>query len=392
MLLKHALTFFILLFILQVFHSRFIVTVHGIYDPLSVPNNKYGIHIIDENDLQNAAALVNSSNGSFGYVTIVIAERERNVEKWKQIFQRMRELELIPILRLATRLEGIVWAAPKERDATEWVSFLSALPWYTKNRYIVLFNEPNHAKEWGGELAPENYAQILKTFSSFLKSSSDDFFILPAGLDASAPNGPDTLDEATYLLRMKNEVPDVFEYIDGWTSHSYPNPGFVGTLTQTGKGSMRTFEWELAFLKSLGVNRALPIFITETGWPHNEGTSRVSNYYSVDTINDLIVEAAQTIWSDERIVAVTPFVLNYQSQPFSHFSWQVLGSHSFYPHFDSYRSLAKIQGVPVLVDKYFITPTPILIAQEKTISSDENKSVKTILYRLLALLSQALGT
>ncbi|KKS46346.1 MAG: hypothetical protein UV09_C0018G0022 [Candidatus Gottesmanbacteria bacterium GW2011_GWA2_42_18] len=284
--------------------------VPAFYDPLSRVNNKYGIHIIDENDLMSAAALVNSSGGDWGYVTLVIPENERKQEKWQTAFNEMRRLH-----------------------------------WPIKNRYVIIFNEPNHRKEWGGELDPTAYADILDKFISALSNKSEDFFILPAGFDASAANTGDTMDEAAYLKAMAGHKKSVFEAIDGWTSHSYPNPHFLGLASDRGRGTVSNFIWELNLLKSWGIERNLPIFITETGWPHNEAGA---NYlYSPETISDFINETAGSIWTDERIAAITPFVLNYQSFPFVSFSWQKLNSDKFYTHFDTYRSLLKIRGEPL---------------------------------------------
>ena len=165
------------------------VQTYAISDPLAVPNNKYGIHVIDENDLDSAAALVNSTSGDWGYVTIVIPENERKIQKWTAAFHLMKKLHLVPIIRLATSLNFNTWRQPDEADAEIWAIFLNQLPWFTKNRYIVLFNEPNHTKEWGGIVDPNSYANVLATFSKVLKIYSDDYFILPAGLDASRPAG-----------------------------------------------------------------------------------------------------------------------------------------------------------------------------------------------------------
>lgn len=332
---------------------------HAITDPLVVPNNKYGIHIIDENDLENAAALVNSSGGDWGYVTIVIREDQRDIQKWNAAFSRMQSLHLIPILRIATRLttDGS-WSRPSAEDAASWADFLSQLQWVTKNRYIILFNEPNHAKEWGNSLDPAGYAEILKLYAQTLKEKSDLFFILPAGLDASAPNSWQTMEESVYLRRMITAVPDVFTYIDGWTSHSYPNPGFAGKVSDTGKGTLRTYEWELKLLRSWNITRNLPVFITETGWAHREGTGTPSVLPTVDDLASRITQTADEIWSDARIVAITPFVLNYQGHPFLQFSWQRPNDALFYPHFDAYRSIPKTAGMPLLE----ITPTPIRTA------------------------------
>ena len=333
--------------------------IWAINDPLSVDNNKYGIHIIDENDLENAAFLVNSSGGDWGYVTIVIREDDRNNEKWQKIFDRMRQLHLIPLVRLATRMENAFWKKPKLEDVSSWTDFLSSLHWVTKNRYVIIFNEPNHAKEWGGSLAPVEYAQIISSFSATLKARSDDFFILPAGLDASAPNSSITMDERAFLNEMHAFDTDVFSYIDGWTSHSYPNPGFTGKVTAAGRGTLFTYKWEINLLKNLGVNKTLPIFITETGWPHQEGPYINYNYLQAENVADYLEDASKTVWNDKNITAITPFVLNYESFPFANFSWQMPASQNFYPQFDSYRSLPKIAGKPELT--YTITPAPTVV-------------------------------
>lgn len=323
---------------------------YAINDPLEVSNNKYGIHIIDENDLENAASLVNSSNGLWGYVTMVITEDDRNINKWQAIFDRMKKYKLIPIIRLATKLKGSFWMAPNDSEIENWSAFLNSLSWPVKNRYVIIFNEPNHAKEWGGQVNPEEYGRLLIKYSQSLKQINPDFFILPAGLDASAPNSSVTMNEVNFLKKMFNNHPDLSNYIDGWTSHSYPNPGFRGKVTDTGRGTLQTFDWELNLLKELGIDKSLPVFITETGWPHREGDQTVNSYYSADEVGDLIAHTAQTVWSDSRIAAITPFLLNYLSEPFSNFSWQIKDKAGFYPQFDSYRSIPKQAGRP-LIDK-----------------------------------------
>ncbi|MFZ5366355.1 MAG: hypothetical protein ACOZBZ_03605 [Patescibacteria group bacterium] len=56
------------------------------------PNNKFGIHITQAEDLPLAAELVNSSSGDWGYVTVVIQEDDRNQEKGSGKNQRRRQL------------------------------------------------------------------------------------------------------------------------------------------------------------------------------------------------------------------------------------------------------------------------------------------------------------
>lgn len=314
----------------------------AIYDPTSVPNNRFGIHIIDENDLNDAVRLVNSSGGDWGYVALVIREDDRQKDKWQAVFDRMRRMRLIPIVRLATKVENGVWIKPRTEDIGSWVDFLNSLNWVIENRYVVIFNEPNHALEWGGEVNPQEYAWYLKEFSHRLKEKSADFFILPAGLDASAPNGTQTLDEVTFIKRMLAKEPDVYNSVDGWTSHSYPNPGFSGSPFAQGQGTIKTYEWEQ---NQFGL-RTLPVFITETGWRHNQGKYFEKNTLSPEQVADNYTTAYTSVWNDNHIAAVIPFLLNYQDAPFDHFSWRKLKSQEFYPIYAAVASLPKVKGAP----------------------------------------------
>lgn len=306
--------------------------------PTSVPNNKFGIHIIDENDLKNAASLVNSSGGDWGYVTIVITESERNHDRWQNVFDQMRRLHVIPIVRIATKVEGENWSVPKTEDIDSWVSFLDSLNWVVENRYVIVGNEPNHTSEWGGKIDPEGYATYLNDFAQKLRKSSSDYFVMGAGLDASAKNTTNTMDEALFIKKMLSAQPTVFDNLAGWVSHSYPNPGFEGKETDTGRGSIQTFDWELSYLDSLGVSKSLPVFITETGW----STQKVD----AEKISQMYEYAFQNVWSDKRIVAVTPFVLNYKDSLFSEFSW-TKDDGTYYPFFEKYRSITKTKGKPI---------------------------------------------
>src|SRR3990172_10956744 len=87
-------------------------SVLAIYNPTSVANNKFGIHLTQEADLEEASKLVNSSGGDWGYVTIVIRKDERDTRRWQNVFNQMRRLHLIPIVRIATmQLDG-GWEKP----------------------------------------------------------------------------------------------------------------------------------------------------------------------------------------------------------------------------------------------------------------------------------------
>lgn len=320
-------------------------SVHAKYDPLSEPNNKYGIHIADTNNIPEIPELINSNGGDWGYVTLVIQEDDRDVGKWQNIFNEMRRLHLIPIVRLATYPKDDAWAIPEKHKYHEWVDFLGKLNWVIENRYVVLFNEPNHANEWGNTLDPEGYAETLVELGKMLKESDPDYFILPAGFDFSASTISGDMDAREYVQRVIQHKPEILDLIDGWTSHSYPNPAFSAPPTTSGKGSIRSFIWETNFLVTLGLGRALPIFITETGWKHSEGKIQQSNLLSPQQVASYYTQAS-AIWQHPLVVAVTPFVYSYQGEPFDHFSFKKFEQEAFHEHYYAFQKLQKQKGEP----------------------------------------------
>jgi len=331
-------------------------TVLATVDPLSVPNNIFGIHLMDENDLTDAASLVNSNGGDWGYVTIVIREDERDTARWNRAFDRMQQLHLIPLVRITTTMTEDGWTKGDTSEIILWKAFLNSLNWPTQNRYVIIGNEPNHATEWHSEISPEEYSDYLVMFSRTLKYADDRYFILPAGLDASAPSDKNHMDEVTFINRMYNHNPAVFDSIDGWNSHSYPNPGFMGSPTDSGRKSIKTYEWELEVLSNLGVEKSLPVFITETGWVHT--TSEDTQYLDPETVSDYLQTAFTTVWTDERIVAVTPFMLTYPGKPFLQFAWRD-ETGEFLSFYYTVQELPKTKGDPVMVQKLESKETPV---------------------------------
>ncbi len=371
----------ILCFIISVFILA--PAVYAKYDPASVPNNKFGIHIVDVNDIADAATLVNSTNGDWGYITLVIQEDDRNFDKWQRVFDQMRRLHLIPIVRLATHVQGTSWVIPSRDSAEDWSRFLNSLNWPTENRYVILFNEPNHANEWGGQLDPEGYADIVSLFTDTLHKTSEDFFVMPGGLDDSASSDGEALDAATYWSRMLAHASTVFDAVDGWSSHSYPNPGFSGSPYATGRGTLYSYIWERNILRNLGFAKTLPLFITETGWVHSQGEVFNPGLLTTDQVGNNLKIAAQNVWSDPSILAVTPFVLNYQAYPFDHFSWRVLGSNDYYSQYGAYQSIAKTSGTPKQRERFTfatrILPSTLVAGSTYTVSETLKNEGQSIL-------------
>jgi hypothetical protein len=324
----------------------------AIYDPRETANNKYGIHILDESDIEGAYELVNSEGGEWGYVTFVIREDQRDVKIWQSFFDKLRRSKLIPIVRVAAEMNNGGWEKLNAEEIDNWIVFLNSLNWVVKNRYIVVGNEPNHKTEWGGEINPKEYSNYLIEFSQKAKEASEDFFILNAGFDSSAPNSKGFMDQLDFMKEMVEENPNIFEHIDGWTSHSYPNPGFFGSEKDTGRGTIQNYLWELETLKSMGFNKDYPVFITETGWP-TPNSSKNQRSFSEREIGEKLAWAFQNVWNDNNIVAVTPFLLNYEGEPFESFSWRKKDG-TFKDYYFIIQSLAKIKGSPFQINSLHI--------------------------------------
>lgn len=304
-------------------------------------NNKIGISLLQPSseDVAQAAELINGNDGDWGYVTLVIQENDRDVRKWQDLFEQLREKHLIPIVRLATSPQGEVWRRPEEKDTKEWVDFLNKLNWVVKKRYIVLFNEPNHASEWGGEVDPEGYAKVVDVFARDIKESNKDYILMLAGMDAAAPSYPPQFEDSGIFIRKVFETKDIQlkDNIDALASHSYPNPGFSGSVWDTNKKSIKGYEYELNLLNEMGISKELPVFITETGWLQDKLTdSQIAEYNRI---------AFNEIWGiDNRVQAITPFVFKYLSEPFRGFSWVQEGGLS--QKYEAIKEIKKIKGTP----------------------------------------------
>ena len=322
--------------------------IQAITDPKLVVNNRFGIHVLNLDDLKPAADLVNSKGGQWGYITLVIRQNDLDHNKWQTILDKCRDLKLIPIIRLATTPIEDYWAKPNLNQVNTWVNFLNNLNWVIQNRYIILFNEPNHAKEWGNNINPEEYAKIARKFHQALKQSSSDYFILPAGFDTAAPNSASTMTAIDYWSKMYQFDSEIFKLFDGWNSHSYPNPGFSGPINGSGFGSLQSYQAEVNYLSNFGLSKNIPIFITETGWVHKDGKILGASTENL-ALSKFYKFAFQSIWIQPNLIAITPFILNFPQPPFDKFAWQKPNSNEFYPHYYTVKDLNKDAGTPIQI-------------------------------------------
>ncbi|MBP9817735.1 hypothetical protein KBC75_03185 [Candidatus Shapirobacteria bacterium] len=314
-------------------------------DVFASSKNIFGLHLTQPSDLTPASKIINSSNGDWGWVTIVIRTNQLDRNVWQDFFDQCRTLHLIPIVRLATIVDGSNWKKPDISDIDNLASFLNSLNWPTTTQHLILFNEINHAAEWGGILDPKGYADLSLYAIDKFKSLNSNFFILSSGLDLASPDLGDFMSASTIYQQIYAYKPEYFDKIDGIASHSYPNHGFIGTPADTGQHSIRGYIWELNYLKKLGVTKDLPIFITETGWPHREGIDRHNGFYTTDTTAKFLATAFKIWGEDPRIKAVTPFIFNYPSVPFDHFSW-LDSDEKMYPSYQTVIDLPKPKNTP----------------------------------------------
>lgn len=310
------------------------------------PNNKFGIYVYaEEKDFfELAQNLVNSSGGSWGYVLIPYNVRDRDQSKWDRVFDQLNAKKLIPVVQL--------WDldySDYKKETTEAAEFLNKLKWPIKFRYIAVYNEPNSADFWFGRVAPTEYAKVLDYTITTFKKQNDNFFMMNAGFNTSSPNDAKNMDAFDYMKKMNEEIPGIFSKLDGWASHSYPQPNFSGSPHTTGRWSIRAYDTELAFLKEvLHVDKELPVFITETGWAHAEGEQYNGSYLPVDKIGEYFKAAFEQYWlPDKRVRAVMPFTIWYP-KPFDHFSW-VNADKVPYAHYNVIKDMKKIKGKPPIL-------------------------------------------
>jgi hypothetical protein len=316
----------------------------ALFDPLSRPNNYYGIHILFPTELSGASQLVNSDTGSWGYVTIPIQAGDKDLEKWQGFMDEARAHKLIPILRLATQGDPFntsSWSKPTATDILDFANFLSSLNWPVENRYVIIFNEVNRSDEWGGEAPnPVEYAGLLRYAYDTFKERSPNFYIIMSGLDNAAPtDGKKYMDNFVFINKMLEHDPDIFSKIDGFASHSYPNPGFTAPPLPGKMEGITTYQYEYTLINS-HAKKKIPVFITETGWDSSKLPEKtVASYYKI---------AYDKYWGKDKdkIVAITPFLLNSQGGAFDIFSFVKNGQHTDY--YNASAKMEKTKGDPLI--------------------------------------------
>src|SRR3989344_121147 len=279
---------------------------------------KLGMHVLRPEEFVVAKQVLKSddtaaSQTAWHYITIPLTlDQLEDQTRWQRYFSQAKAERIIPIVRLATRFADGSWQRPNRKELISLIEFLTKLDWPTAEKRVIIFNELNHAQEWGGVVDPNSYARDFIFASNWAHAVDDSFMVLPAAMDLAAGNTNSTREAFSYLFALYEYDQEIFAYADAWNSHSYPNPDFSSSPTRTDKKSLRGFEHELAFLRQK-TDKNFPVYITETGWRSSPATDRwLSSYYEY---------ALQNIWSKPEVVAVTPFLYKGAPGPFAEFSF-----------------------------------------------------------------------
>lgn len=280
----------------------------------AVNSRVMGMHIMHTGELEEVRKVYTDEEWRFVTIPLTLDDLKKP-EEWQSFFDQAYKLKVIPILRLTTRFDAAhnAWEIPSRKDIIEMANFLNKLDWHQDEKFIIVFNEVNHAAEWGGKIDPITYGGILKFTSNWFRSEARNYKILPAAMDLAANNSSETREAFSYLESLYDFDHEIFDSIDYWNSHSYPNPDFAASPKRTGQNSVRGFTYELNWLKGKTAGKDFQVFITETGW----ASSYLTNYY----LDDYYFYALSNIWNDKRVKAVTPFIMKGSPGPFSSFSF-----------------------------------------------------------------------
>ncbi len=325
----------------------------------------------------------------WGYVVVLIRLDDLDVEKWQLFLDECWRRHLTPIIRFATfyDIKNRMWSAPIRDNeppggyftvAEQYRDFLDHLKWPTKQRYIIVGNEPNRGDEWGNQPNGEAYAHFLGDVSRRLRENDPNVVILNGALDLYAPHtnaqpfvdGFRYIDADTFLNQMAKWDKDIFKKVQIWNSHAYPlgpfreppdrqmlqfdylngarstrNTPWPSGLFNRG---INSYAWELFKIGELGAP-ALPVMITETGWRHRESivtdaldaqqaelqSVQVADYFELAFLGNRgrfpqYAQSGWTPWQDDpRVLAVMPFTLDGHPPDWGHSNWLVLDYDGF---------------------------------------------------------------
>lgn len=319
-----------------------------------IPNNIVGLNIARLHQplyIWAASDLVNANGGDWGYLTVVWTMQDRDGPMAEYNFQlfldRCFEFHVQPIVRVATTFEAKreptvpgqravkpnpqgaegTWMRPDWDEPRKWRDFFERGRWPTRHAWIVVGNEPNLGREWGGEVDAAGYARYLAHFLDVF-ADAPRFDVVSGALDISNTTAlPVMQDALEFLDQMAATVPGIFERLPAWASNPYSVPG-------QGPGVRYT---HLAYEAELDrIGREMPVLITEAGHLQTGDEQEIARFYA---------EAFRDWMADPKVVAATPLFWHPDRNDFWMFELDKRGAfvHKS-PTYELMRRLPRIAG------------------------------------------------
>jgi hypothetical protein len=298
--------------------------------PTPIAINKRGLHLLlddgttrfPETLWEQQIVWAGRLSGPGGYAVELVRSNDLKPDSWQHMIDLLDREGQIPIIRLATFKDerNQWWTAPQpDPDGRSYKSaadrfrrFFDAITWHADTVLVTVANEPNRPDEWGGAPSPAAYARYLRDVAEAMgRVTSVKVLVLNGALDAYAPSASFgatyAIDSDLFMEGMATEVPDIFERLDGWASHAYPlgpfteDPGHQifkiddvrpnATPRQEpppgiANRGVNGYEWELWKLQQLGVEKTLPVYVTESGWRHRASQSANARDHDFATVDD----------------------------------------------------------------------------------------------------------
>jgi hypothetical protein len=275
-----------------------------------IPNNIVGLNVARLHQpiyVWATSDVVNANGGDWGYITVVwtIEDREdRNADyNFQQFLDRCFEHHVQPIVRVATKFTRSTkpgnsppgsqgadgsWSRPDWDEPKRWLDFFERANWPSRHAWIIVSNEPNLGREWGGEVDAAGYATYLAHFLDVFQGAPR-YDVVSGALDISNSSQLPIMQDALEFLDIMGEtVPGIFERLSGWASNPY-------RVISGGPGARYThLAYEAEFDR---IGREMPVLITEAGHLETGDEQEIARFYA---------EAYRDWMADPKVVAATP--------------------------------------------------------------------------------------
>ncbi len=287
-------------------------------------NPKMGVHTrltdeVEEWKIQRTLSMVREMGCPWivEYFPWAYYEPRRGVYRWDHADTVVKHAQLQGLTVIA-RIDFVPeWARPADTtfrylDANHFADYAAFVARFAAHfqgqvPYIVVWNEPNLAFEWGyRQPDPEAYTELLRQTYLAAKAANPEVQILAAGLAPTmAPAGSEWgMDDLLFLERMYQA--GAGEYLDGMAIHAY---GF--TFPPDAPADPQEVNFSRAELIHQVMQRhgdgSKPCFITEGGWNDHPRWTKAVRPYERIVYTIRAYEKARTEWPWCRAVCLWVF-------------------------------------------------------------------------------------